>query len=228
MPAAIGISGPWCRWRHAATSGDRDHHDLRHVQQRSEADRPRDRVAPRDVPGGRLGLRQHVAIARHSVRPEQGERDQPDDKRSHQPRAERARMTRDQQAERHQERQLRLEDDAGSARGPPRPAWSRRINHHAVATAAATSAPGWPTITPKATGKTPSSSARWAAFASPPPGASRYQVQTSAASSSTVQRTRADRERQHQRTASTSQTSGGGEMKGCGLKPAPRLSIATF
>src|SRR5450759_2653412 len=103
---------------------------------------------------------------------------------------------------------------------------SWRISHHAVATAAATHAPGWPTITPNATGKTPSSSARCAARANLAPGASRYQVQTRAASSNTVHTTRAASNGRTSRGV-TSQASGGGEMNGCGLKPAPLAWLVT-
>ncbi len=110
---------------------------------------------------------------------------------------------------------------------PAHPGRSFRSSHQDVATAAATSAPGWPTMIPNATGKTPSSSARCAARTIRPGGASRYQVQPSAASSSNVQTTSAGA---NERTSSgvTSQANGGGEMNGCGLNPVPRLSIAAF
>src|SRR5207244_13234297 len=102
---------------------------------------------------------------------------------------------------------------------------SARISHHAVATAAATRAPGCPTITPNAAGKTPTHSSRCAVRAKPSPGARRYQVHSKAAISSALQMTRAEVTGSDV-SGVTSHAKGGGDMNGWTLNSEPRPRIA--
>src|SRR5260370_42118944 len=86
-------------------------------------------------------------------------------------------------------------------------------NHQQAATAATTRRTGWPTSTPKATGKTPSRIARCADRVSRLPGAARYHARTRAPRSSAVHTTIAAVKGRIV-NGLTSHTSGGGFRNG--------------
>ncbi|HEX2679671.1 MAG TPA: hypothetical protein VHQ03_00075 [Candidatus Dormibacteraeota bacterium] len=85
----------------------------------------------------------------------------------------------------------------------------RSASHQASATAAATRATGWPTIRPKAVGKSPTNRARCATRTSLAPGATRYHARTAAPHTSRVQTTIAA-SKGSARKAVPSQANGGG------------------
>ncbi|OLB89335.1 MAG: hypothetical protein AUI15_26155 [Actinobacteria bacterium 13_2_20CM_2_66_6] len=91
--------------------------DLGDAQRPPEAEWAGDRIATRDVPRCGLRLREDIAVARHTVDAEQSQGDQTDHDRCDEPRCERLPVTRDQQSEGYQERELRLQDE--QAQGEP-------------------------------------------------------------------------------------------------------------